>query len=89
MGQEEDIAWIKNSLQRICGRQGVEVIDDTDEHEGNWVRLTVFTSAVLESLKTTDGEILNKALTFPDTTDIFGDFVKIKLYSGSLLAYKQ
>jgi len=89
VGQEEDIQWIKRALQKTLGRSGFNIINDTEIHNGEWVRITMIESTVFQILSTEEnGNELPEALTFHYGVDIYGAFDSIQLVSGAIIAYK-
>ena len=82
------IAKVSDILLGICGKHGGLVIDDTDSHSGNWVKILITESAAFTTLTgSLSGTITG--ITFSAGTELFGDFTVIDLASGSCIAYNR
>ena len=88
MGWEQDITNIKEYLHKLTGGDGIEVIHAGEAVEGEWVRVGVIEPAVFSILETENGNELIEAITFPEGMDIYGEFVKVQLVTGVVIAYK-
>ena len=74
------IAKVSDILLGICGKHGGLVIDYTDSHIGNWVKILITESEAITTLT---------GITFSAGTELFGDFTVIDLASGSCIAYNR
>ena len=76
------------SLNILSGQGGALVMNGASEATGSWKRLKIITNTVFAELVDPALEGSTAGITFPANYEIFGNFTKIRLTSGSLIAYK-
>jgi hypothetical protein len=74
---------------RNWGSQGFDLINDTNDHRGDWIMLKVLEDTEIVSMKPADDfdSLAGIKLSAPDV--ILVDFEQIKLSKGVALAYKR
>ena len=83
--EERLLQAIKNTNVNALGGCGAIMIDDTVEHTGPFVAITV-----IDSSECTIGiEDAAATITIPKGATIFGHMTSIELDSGAVLAYRK
>ena len=95
------MANIQDLYQHKFGRFGSTVIASTTEYDGKWASIYIAADAKFDSETTyettnapaIDGDTFKhatagSAITIPANTWLHGEFTKIKLHSGTIIAYK-
>jgi hypothetical protein len=69
--------------------QGLDLINDTNEHTGDWISLKILEEATIDTM-ITDSKFESLAgIKLSATDSILIDFTSIKLSKGIVLAYKR
>lgn len=78
---------VNECLNVLAGQGGSLVINGAAEHAGNWKRIKIITNTVFAELVDSQRSGSIDGITFPANYEIFGDITKIRLTSGSIIAY--
>jgi len=81
------IAKVSDMLMGVFGKRGGLVIDDTDNHAGHFVAITITEAAAFTTFTATGWTGTITGITFPIGMTIYADITVIKLASGSAIAY--
>lgn len=74
-------------LKSYTGRDGSQVIADTERHAGSWHRVHAISNTVILELVDAGMSGSLSGVTIPAGQDILGNFTTIKLTSGTIIAY--
>ena len=84
---------IAKAHDQSLGQGGSIIIDDTVEHAGPFVAITVIgtADAVIDTSECDLGSLEDQpaTITIPKGLTIFGDFQSIELDSGAVIAYRK
>jgi hypothetical protein len=70
------------------GQGGVDLIDDTSAHTGNWVALEFIADTVIDSITIKNSSGTFTGRTWQDGRFLFGVITDFTLTSGVVLAYR-
>lgn len=90
IAKSHDVAAAKTN--ESLGQSGSIIIDDTAEHTGPFIAITVIgtADAVIDTSECNLGTLEDQpaTITIPKGGTIFGNFTSIELDSGAIIAYR-
>jgi len=81
------MAKLSDMLMGIFGKRGGLIIDNTTNHPGHFVKITITEAAAFTTFTATGWSGTITGITFPAGMSIYADITVIKLASGSAIAY--
>ena len=77
---------VQEALNIQIGQLGWDIIQDTAAHTGSWVKILFLQDTVFAVLTDPSGGGVVTTLTYPQGTEITGNFTAITLTSGQIHA---